>query len=92
MVAVLGPSGSGKTTLLNAIAGFLPIAAGEIEIAGREVATPQRSQPPELRGIGMVFQHYGLWPHLNALETVAYPLRRAGLPQRPRPARRRAFP
>ena len=79
MVALLGPSGSGKTTLLNAIAGFLPIAAGEIEIAGREVATPQRSQPPELRGIGMVFQHYGLWPHLNALETVAYPLRRAGL-------------
>ncbi len=68
-----------RRRLLNAIAGFLPIASGRIEIGGREVATPQAAEPPERRSVGMVFQHYGLWPHLSALETVAYPLRRAGL-------------
>jgi ABC-type Fe3+/spermidine/putrescine transport system ATPase subunit len=78
-VAILGPSGSGKTTLLYALAGFLPIAAGRIALSGREVATPDRSVPPERRPVAMVFQHYGLWPHLDALETVAYPIRRAGI-------------
>ena len=75
-VAVLGPSGSGKTTLLYAIAGFLPLRSGEVWLGGHQVATPQRSEPPERRPVAMVFQHYGLWPHLDALETVAYPLRR----------------
>ena len=78
-LVVLGPSGAGKTTLLYAIAGFLEPSAGAIRLAGREVATPPRSVPPERRGVAMVFQHYGLWPHLDALSTVAYPLRRAGL-------------
>jgi iron(III) transport system ATP-binding protein len=78
-VALLGPSGSGKTTLLYALAGFLAPAAGEIRLCGRLVASPRRSDPPERRPVAMVFQHYGLWPHLDALETVAYPLRRAGL-------------
>jgi ABC-type Fe3+/spermidine/putrescine transport system ATPase subunit len=87
-VALLGPSGSGKTTLLYALAGFLPLAAGELWFAGRRVATVERSEPPERRPVAMVFQHYGLWPHLDALETVAYPLRRAGLPGSE--ARRRA--
>jgi ABC-type Fe3+/spermidine/putrescine transport system ATPase subunit len=77
-VALLGPSGSGKTTLLYAIAGFLPLAVGEIRLAGELVATPDASEPPEHRPVGMVFQHYGLWPHMDALDTVAYPLRRAG--------------
>jgi iron(III) transport system ATP-binding protein len=78
-VALLGPSGSGKTTLLYALAGFLQPAAGEIRLCGRLVASARRSDPPEKRPVAMVFQHYGLWPHLDALETVAYPLRRAGL-------------
>ena len=78
-VALLGPSGSGKTTLLYALAGFLPLTGGRIELCGNEVATPLRSLPPERRPVAMVFQHYGLWPHLDALETVAYPLRRSGL-------------
>jgi ABC-type Fe3+/spermidine/putrescine transport system ATPase subunit len=79
-VALLGPSGSGKTTLLYAVAGFLQPTGGAIEIAGRLVADTWHSVPPERRALAMVFQHYGLWPHLDALDTVAYPLRRAGLP------------
>jgi ABC-type Fe3+/spermidine/putrescine transport system ATPase subunit len=78
-VALLGPSGSGKTTLLYALAGFLPLAGGRIELCGSEVGTPDRTVPPERRPVAMVFQHYGLWPHLDALDTVAYPLRRSGL-------------
>ena len=77
-VALLGPSGSGKTTLLYAIAGFLPLTAGRLHLGGRLVSSPQVDTPPEQRPIAMVFQHYGLWPHMDALDTVAYPLRRAG--------------
>lgn len=87
-VALLGPSGAGKTTLLHAVAGFVAPSAGEVAIAGQRVATAGRSQPPERRRVGVVFQHYALWPHLSALDTVAYPLRRAGLDART--ARRRA--
>ena len=78
-VALLGPSGSGKTTLLYALAGFLPLSEGEIRLEGRLVSSPTVVAPPEQRPIGMVFQHYGLWPHMDALETVAFPLRRAGM-------------
>jgi len=78
VVAVLGPSGAGKTTLLYAIAGFLALSAGEIRIAGRVVATKDDATPPERRSVGMVFQHYALWPHMTALEIVAYPARRTG--------------
>lgn len=81
VVAVLGPSGSGKTTLLYAVAGFMNLAAGEISMGGRTVATVDRQEPPEQRDVGFVFQNYALWPHLDALETVAYPLRRRGLDQ-----------
>jgi ABC-type sugar transport system ATPase subunit len=88
IVAVLGPSGSGKTTLLGAVAGFTPVAAGEIRIAGKLVSTPRRTIPPERRSVGFVFQSYALWPHLDARDTVAFPMEVAGMP-RPQ-ARRRA--
>lgn len=88
VVALLGPSGSGKSTLLSTVAGFVQPRAGEVSLDGRLVAVPGRSLPPEARHVGVVFQHYALWPHLSALETVAYPLRRAGV--RPDEARRRA--
>jgi len=78
-LALLGPSGSGKTSLLYAVAGFLAPEAGEIRIRGRVVADARTSVPPERRRVGVVFQHYALWPHLSALETVAYPLRRGGV-------------
>jgi ABC-type sugar transport system ATPase subunit len=79
VLALLGPSGSGKSTLLNAIAGFISIRSGEIALGTRLVATPNRADPPERREVAFVFQDYGLWPHLTALDTVAYPLRRRGL-------------
>jgi iron(III) transport system ATP-binding protein len=88
VVALLGPSGSGKTTLLSALAGFIPVRSGEIHIGGRLVAGAGRHEPPELRDVAVVFQGYALWPHLNALDTVAYPMRRRGL--RPSEAGRQA--
>jgi ABC-type Fe3+/spermidine/putrescine transport system ATPase subunit len=78
-VALLGPSGSGKTTLLYAIAGLLEPDAGEIEIDGKPVGSGTRAAAPELRSVGMVFQNYALWPHLSAVQTVAYPIRRRGI-------------
>ena len=79
LLALLGPSGSGKSTLLNAVAGFLPLRSGEIFLRQRRVATASSAEPPEKREIALVFQDYGLWPHLTALDTVAYPLRRRGV-------------
>jgi ABC-type Fe3+/spermidine/putrescine transport system ATPase subunit len=79
MVALLGPSGSGKTTILSALAGFIPIRSGEIALGGRLVAGSGRHEPPERRDVAFVFQGYALWPHLSAIETVAYPIRRRGL-------------
>lgn len=76
-LALLGPSGSGKTTLLHAIAGFLAPSDGIIRVAGRIVAARGQFVPPESRSVAMVFQSYALWPHLSALDNVAYPLRRA---------------
>lgn len=78
LMAVLGPSGSGKTTLLHAAAGFIAPAAGEIRIGGRQVSGPGWAEPPERRSLGLVFQSYALWPHMTALDTVAYPLVRHG--------------
>jgi ABC-type Fe3+/spermidine/putrescine transport system ATPase subunit len=86
-LALLGSSGSGKTTLLNTIAGFTAPLAGQIWLAGQLASGPGRLVPPERRRVGMVFQDHALWPHLSVLDTVAYPLRRAGTP---RPAARRA--
>ena len=82
LVALLGPSGSGKSTLMHAVAGLLPICGGEIVLSGRRVAAPGRSDPPERREVAVVFQDYGLWPHLSAVDTVAYPLRRQRVPRR----------
>lgn len=78
-LALLGPSGSGKTTLLHTIAGFICPNAGELLIEGRTIATPDMCVAPEKRGVAMVFQNYALWPHMTALDNVAYPLRRSGL-------------
>ena len=78
VLAVLGPSGSGKSTLLHTLAGFRDPDAGEVWLDGRLVASATVSEPPERRNVAMVFQNYALWPHLSALDTVAYPLRRRG--------------
>jgi ABC-type Fe3+/spermidine/putrescine transport system ATPase subunit len=78
LLALLGPSGSGKSTLLHAVAGFLAPQAGSIRLGGRAVAGAGRPVPPERRDLGVVFQNYALWPHLSAVDTVAYPARRRG--------------
>ena len=71
---LLGPSGCGKTTVLRCIAGFEPITAGHIEIGGDVVSSPARLTPPEKRQIGMVFQDYALFPHLNVAGNIAFGL------------------
>ena len=80
--ALLGPSGCGKTTTLRLIAGLEDPDAGSIEIGGETVSTAQRSVPAEKRRIGMVFQDYALFPHLDVAGNVAY-----GLGRRPDLAR-----
>lgn len=70
-LALLGPSGSGKTTLLMVLAGFVRCDSGSVQVDGVEMIRT----PPHRRNIGMVFQNYALFPHMNVAENVAYPLR-----------------
>jgi ABC-type Fe3+/spermidine/putrescine transport system ATPase subunit len=74
-VALLGPSGCGKTTTLRAIAGFTPVSSGEIRIAGRSVL----GLPPHKRNLGLVFQDYALFPHMNVAQNIGYGLRMRGV-------------
>ncbi len=68
IVALLGPNGAGKSTALRALAGLEPMSKGHILLDGRDVT----ATPTELRPIGMVFQDYLLFAHLNALDNVAF--------------------
>ncbi|MCR4627536.1 MAG: ABC transporter ATP-binding protein [Treponema sp.] len=74
-ITLLGPSGCGKTTLLRMIAGFHKQTSGSISIDGKVVSDEKTFIPPERRGIGMVFQTYAVWPHMNVFDNVAYPLK-----------------
>ena len=75
-LVLLGPSGSGKTTLLRCLAGIERIDRGSLSIGSRVVADGRTHVPPEQRDLSMVFQDYALWPHLTALDNVAFALRR----------------
>jgi iron(III) transport system ATP-binding protein len=72
---LLGASGCGKTTALRAIAGFEPVQAGGIVLDGRRLSSPGHVVPPERRGVGMMFQDYALFPHLDVASNVAFGLR-----------------
>ena len=74
VVALLGPNGAGKTTALRALAGLQPLAEGRISLAGRCLDDPARRvwTPTERRPMGVVFQDYLLFPHLTALDNVAF--------------------
>ncbi len=74
---LVGPSGSGKTTTLRVVAGLEGHDAGRVRLDGRVVSDPASGTfvPPSGRGIGMVFQSYAIWPHMDVFENVAYPLR-----------------
>jgi iron(III) transport system ATP-binding protein len=78
LLALLGPSGCGKTTLLRMIAGFEPLDDGTIAIGGERVAGRGLHVPPERRRVGMVFQEYALFPHLNVGQNIAFGLHRYG--------------
>ena len=75
VLCLLGPSGCGKTTLLRLMAGFERPDAGEIEVAGRVVASSRHWVEPEHRRIGFVFQDFALFPHLDVLDNVAFGLK-----------------
>jgi len=74
-VTILGPSGCGKTTTLRIVAGFVSPDVGDVFIRGTDVT----ALPPDRRGIGLVFQHYCLFPHMTVAANVGYGLRLRGL-------------
>lgn len=86
LVCLLGPSGCGKSTLLRIAAGLEIPDAGTVSIGGVKVGDAESGVPPEQRGVGMVFQDYALFPHLNVADNIAFGLRNAG-----RSARRRTI-
>lgn len=81
-MSFLGPSGSGKTTTLNLIAGFTDLSQGDIRLGETSIG----NTPAHKRNIGVVFQHYALFPHMTVAQNVAYPLkqRRFGRAERAR--------
>lgn len=84
VVAVVGPNGAGKTTLLRAVAGDLALDAGRLVLGSRVLDDPTARTwvPPEQRRIGTVHQDLLLFPHLRALDDVAFGLRCRGVPRR----------
>lgn len=80
---LVGPSGSGKTLLLETISGLHPQVSGKVIINGRDMT----GIPPESRGIGLLYQDYALFPHLNVRENVEFGLRARGLAEGDRRAR-----
>ena len=76
-VAFLGPSGCGKTTSLRMIAGLEKNTSGTIKIGSRVVSDAEQSVfvAPEKRNVGMVFQSYAVWPHMNVFNNIAFPLK-----------------
>ena len=75
-LTLLGPSGSGKTTLLQLVCGLVDASEGSIFIDGIE----QSNVPVHRRDIGLVFQHYALFPHLTVSENIGFPLKMRGVP------------
>ena len=76
LICLLGPSGGGKTTVLRSIAGFEPVARGEIRLSGSVVSRPGWTVAPERRALGMVFQDNALFPHLTVAGNIGFGLKR----------------
>ena len=74
IACLLGHSGCGKTTALRAIAGFEAVNGGQIILNGHIISSAGTHTPAHLRGIGMVFQDYALFPHLNVADNIAFGL------------------
>jgi spermidine/putrescine ABC transporter ATP-binding subunit len=75
LLTLLGPSGSGKTTTLLMVAGFEQPTSGEVLLDERSVT----ALPPHKRNVGMVFQHYALFPHMTVQDNIAFPLTQRGV-------------
>ncbi len=75
ILGLLGPSGSGKTTLLRIIAGLERSDSGEVILNGTVVAGKNKFTPPEKRDVGLVFQDFALWPHMNVEEHIRFVLK-----------------
>ncbi|MFT7772958.1 ABC transporter ATP-binding protein [Roseateles sp.] len=75
-VALYGPSGAGKSLTLQAMAGLLPVQAGHVRLNGRALLDTAAgvNLPPEARGVGYLFQHYALFPHLSVRDNIAFGL------------------
>ena len=78
MIVLLGPSGCGKTTTLRMIAGFVPASAGDVRVNGESIL----HLPPYQREMGIVFQSYALFPHLNVIRNIGFGLEMRRMPQR----------
>ena len=85
-ISFLGPTGCGKTTTLRMIAGFEKPTEGVIMIGDQEISNAEKGyfMAPEKRGIGMVFQSYAVWPHMNVIDNVGYPLKIQNVPKEER--------
>jgi iron(III) transport system ATP-binding protein len=82
ILSLLGPSGCGKTTALRAIAGLEEIDSGEIRLDGKVVTSKEKKVfvPPEKRDLGLMFQSYALWPHMNVFKNIAFALKIRKMP------------
>jgi len=86
LICLLGPSGCGKTTVLRAIAGFQDLRQGEIRLRQQRVSAPGFTLAPEKRHVGMVFQDYALFPHMNVCGNICFGLRDLGKKEKMRVA------
>ena len=93
LLALVGPNGAGKTTALSALAGLVALERGRIALGGAVLDDPEAGVfvAPESRGIGFMFQDGRLFPHLSALENVAFGLRSRGVSRRDARARAREW-
>ena len=74
-IAILGPSGCGKTTLLRIIGGFVEPTSGTVKMGEILYSNSEFNLPVEKRNLGMVFQSFGLWPHMDVREHIEFPLK-----------------
>jgi len=82
VTALLGKSGAGKSTLLRLLAGLEPVDSGEIKIGETVLSSPRKTTPPETRKIGLIFQDFALFPHLNAAQNIMFGLAHLPPPER----------